>query len=93
MTRNKFIRIMNAAISKSLTSRDGGYTCNILSLQESDDHNKETKLRKKYSNLFNFDYMSVFSDLCNRNDSRVVRINCLELFKIVMLESKGYEEL
>ena len=100
MTRQKFIKIMNNAISRCNRLSDGGYTCNTLSIEETGNHyGAPTKLRTKYSKTFNFGGDTVTSLLyegCTRPDRELVkrvRLSCLELFKAITLESKGYEKL
>lgn len=100
MTKQEFTRFMDNAIADCTWKVYGGYTCNILSLQDGKkDHNKLTKARKKYTRIFGFagartvDSKVSNFELYKYGFIKNVRINCLELFKIVMLESKGYEEL
>lgn len=92
---------MDNAIAACTWQVGGGYTCNIISLQESKrDCNKLTKTRKKYTGIFEFNTHTVCRKLINSGNHdfsydyvKNVRLNCLELFKIVMLESKGYVDL
>lgn len=87
---------MDNAIKKCNNISNGGYTCNILSLQESIDFNKKTKLRSKYSYVFGFQSNTVphmLNGFANYNEVKQVRLNCLELFKAITLKSKGYENL
>lgn len=100
MTRQKFIKIMDNAIKKCNSISDGGYTCNTLSIEETGNHyGAPTKLRKKYSSTFKFGANTVTSLLYeeytrpDRELIKRVRLSCLELFKAITLESKGYEKL
>jgi hypothetical protein len=87
---------MNNAIEKCNSIGDGGYTCNILSLQENPKIVAMTKTRVKYSSLFEFDDTTVLSKIekpASIKQIKDIRLNCLELFKAITLESKGYEKL
>ena len=102
MTKREFIKLIDSAITDCTYKAYGGYTCNILSMQENKkDHNKKTKTRNEYCRIFRLAKYSIDSILFHTsiayyykpNYIKNVRLNCLELFKIIMLESKGYKKL
>ncbi len=99
MTRQKFIKIMNNAINRCIIFSDGGYTCNTLSIEETGIHCTPTKLREEYSRTFNFGEKTVtcllYGDYTriDKEFVKIVRLSCLELFKAITLESKGYKKL
>lgn len=99
MTRQKFIKIMNKAIEKCNNSYEGGYTCNIIDKCVDDTSVCDSSVREKYADVFDFHICTVLCKLMpldipltSKNLKRT-RLTCLALFKTVMLESKGYEEL
>lgn len=101
MTKTEFLEVIKEAKKRVKRHEDGDYTCCALSdsvviVKKKGMYDSMHKLRQAYADLFGFGFGVVVEELLVENsytkqDTLNIRLNCLELFKASMLQSKEYE--
>lgn len=101
MTKTEFLEVINQAKRRVKRIEDGDYTCcaisdSVVIVKKKGSYNMNHKLRLTYATLFDFIGGTVVEEKLvgnsyTKQDILNIRLNCLELFKASMLQSKEYE--
>lgn len=99
MKKKDFLYVMDTAIEVSSAHYSGGFTCNNikigLEILTNSPFIKEHKLPSNYASWFEVEFMTFGGKLPDYSYEQLknTRLAALELFKEMMLATKGYEKI